>query len=63
MSKAKADVSTEEAKKTLIKEKKKREDECKTEINKTLQKHNCQLDAGIILKANQVTPVINIISK
>ena len=59
----KEDVSTEEAKQALIKEKKKREEACIQEVDRSLKKHNCQLDVGMILKTNQVTPVVNIISK
>ena len=54
---------TEHLKVTAEKEEKeKRTEECRLEVNTVLEKHNCQLDAIMIIGRNGALPQISIVA-
>lgn len=69
MDKIKSEVPTNgyltpaEARAILETEARAREIECQAEVQKVLDKYQCALDVIVILKANQVIPQVQIVSK
>lgn len=53
----------DEARQLVEKDAQDREDKCRAEIQKVLDKHGCFLDVSIILKANQTIPRVEVVSK
>lgn len=51
-----------EARALLAQEQQTRIAACQVELEAVLQKHNCQLDVTVVLRANSVTPQIRIVS-
>lgn len=52
-----------EAKAILQQEAQTRVEACQAEVQKVLDKYNCTLDVMVILKAGQVIPQVQIVSK
>ena len=59
----KEELTTEKAKELLAKEQQENQTKCKQVISETLEKYNCILDVTVVLKAGQVIPQIDIVSK
>lgn len=52
-----------EARAILESDTQKRVEACQAEVQKVLDKYQCALDVMVILKANQVIPQVQIVSK
>jgi len=56
-------LDSEEAKKVLAEENKKKVDACQKEMNEVLGKHGCLLNAGMIVSAQGNRPIIEVMVK
>ena len=66
MTKEKSEVVVEEqvnVKELIEKDKRERVGKCNEEVNNILTKYDCYLDMTMLLRQNQITPVINIVAR
>ena len=56
------EISKQEANQILVKERQARIEDCKLAIEKILAEKNCRIDVSVVLRQNQITPQISIIS-
>lgn len=60
MSKDNGTISTIDAAAAIAEDRQRREQEATREIEAILQKHDCRLDASVLLRVGQVVPQIQI---
>ena len=54
-------LSTLEAREVLAQEQQQRVDACRAELEQLLDRHRCRLDVAVVLRANSVTPQLQIV--
>jgi hypothetical protein len=54
-------VSSDEAKKVIEEENQEKVSICSKEINDVLTKYKCRIDVTMVLKHNQVLPIVSIV--
>ena len=56
------ETTPDEAREVLAQEQQERVQECRHYIDLILERYNCQLEAGMLLRAGQVIPRVNIVA-
>jgi hypothetical protein len=57
------EMTPDKAKEILVKEKKTKEDKCNAEMQALLKKYNCAIDVSVLIKQNQIIPIVSIQAK
>jgi len=57
------EVGAYNVKELIEKDKRERVGKCNEEVNNILTKYDCYLDMTMLLRQNQITPVINIVAR